>query len=870
MLQSVRESSGLLRRARVIERLREAAARPVTVILAPAGCGKSVALQHYLAELQSPYVRYDMRPEHSNLLGFVRGFADAVYGIAPSARGSVAGAVAAALASQEPGGSLATWMSTHLPDFPGVIAIDDFHLAQDDPEPARFIAALIERTKLHTRWIISARGAAQLAVPSWLVYGDAALPIDERDLQFTREEAYDAAHALHTDLGTHEVDQLLAMTSGWATALNLALRLSSHLPDAASAATAARHLSYDYLAEQVLRSLREEERELLRFCAMLPEIDVAVVEAAGFTLARATLEDLRARMTFLSIAPSEAERSSPERYRCHDLFRDFLEHDLMLHGEAVAHPLIARAAAALLACGNHVAALRLYARIRAQAQTLDLLERYGVELIQQAHTDTVTAAIESLGEALRNTHPTVLALRGLQEHEGGRFDRAQGLLERAIAASPDALSAARNTALLASTLLATKQSAVSVLEKSAFDHTLPGDLRARLLSLLVVSYAHASGNARMTELLDEIEVLAAHIENDATLAQVMHRLGLAAHLSGESVRPNRVLTRGVEAALAAGMFKQATLSYATLAVIADVGGDPMKAMRYLDASADAARKSGELRYLRHALAGRLAISFRLGDASVVRETIDAIERLPGPEQPRLSATPWDAKAMLAAWEGHFAQAHALQKEACRVASFADDSMLSHARCGLFLVLDDRRDEALTYARLAMECTKREQPRRTCYAMLTENARAIVALTQALAGRKSIAYRLLRTNATTPEGAAMQRAVSTIARGLGSTIAHDDLAEPFAFLRSRNLGGYPRLLAAVVRGIEAKESNQGLLTPAEVAVLRALDNGSAPKEIALETGCSIHTVRGHLRRVITKFGCSGRDQALRIARARQLI
>src|SRR5271154_4522225 len=94
----------------------------ILLLLAPAGCGKSVALQQFLAGHEIPSVRYDVRPEHGSLLGFVRGLADAAHEIAPGARATVAEAFRNAGSPSRI--DLADWMSTHLRHFRGTIAID--------------------------------------------------------------------------------------------------------------------------------------------------------------------------------------------------------------------------------------------------------------------------------------------------------------------------------------------------------------------------------------------------------------------------------------------------------------------------------------------------------------------------------------------------------------------------------------------------------------------------------------------------------------------------------------------------------------------------------------------------------------------------
>ena len=71
-------------RPRVVERIASAATQRIVLIVAPAGYGKSLAMRQYLDTLANASVRYDVRAEHANLLGFVRGLADALTETAPT------------------------------------------------------------------------------------------------------------------------------------------------------------------------------------------------------------------------------------------------------------------------------------------------------------------------------------------------------------------------------------------------------------------------------------------------------------------------------------------------------------------------------------------------------------------------------------------------------------------------------------------------------------------------------------------------------------------------------------------------------------------------------------------------------------------
>ncbi len=862
----------LVRRDRVAGRIAAAAAHPVTLLIAPAGCGKSTALQQHLASLQVPHARYDVRSEHGTLLGFARGLADATQLLAPGARASVADAVASALTLPAPGASLAMWMSNHLPVTPKVVAIDDFHHAQDDPQCVEMISALIERTKEHTRWIVASRSAQHLPVGSWVVYGDAAVPIDEQELRFTAEEARAAAEGIGSHLQLEDVERLRETTAGWATAFTLALRLSEYSPDVQSATATARRLSYEYLAEHVYRSLGGEERALLAVGALLEELDVAVLEAAGFDRAAPMLDELHRRLTFLTPVSESGAPASDRRYRCHDLFREFLLHSLELQGEDAGRQVRLIAATALEARGRVIEALRLYVRTGAHERIQTVLEAHGRALADRAHGDAVAAAIESLPEAVRAANPAVLGLRGYLEAGAGRYELARSLYERAIAACADRVLTAQLTAKLAGTLLNLGQDPAALLAPFAGDAGLAVSQRAELLSLLAVAHARFGRHDGLDALMDQVEELARDVDAEQARAQVLHLLGAAAILHGDAERAERVLDLGAELAIAHGMFRLATMIYTSLGSNAATNeSDLPKSLAAARSALESAMKSGSLFLARFALARQIDIEVHRGDRDRLRGLLTQYGELPGPEHPPLAAAALWARAMQAAWESRFDEAAAAMIEMSRGSSFQEDALLAEAWCALFLVAAGRREEALAYVRQATGEGKCRTSRRISFGRARDVARAICALAETLAGRSTAARRILQRKASEPTAVtnALLDLVGTVLSA-GGDIEPGALMPFFAQLAAQWHGGYGRAIEAVLVAHERRSRAAVTLTPSELSVLRSLASGRTPKEIALATGCSVHTVRWHIRQAISKFGCSGSDQALRAARAQGLL
>ena len=421
-------ASASIERSRLIERLAVSAKYPIALLIAPAGYGKSVILRQYLAMLVEPNVRFALHAEHATLLGFLRGLTEALREEAPHAITALAGAYERNASSPKRGADLARWMDAHLESFRGVIAIDDLHVADGDPEVARFVTSLIERTKARIRWILASRSMAGLPVGTWLAYRDADLPISEHDLRFTLDEVRQGARGLRLAIRDEELDELLRLTEGWPAAMSFALRTSTRSSELRNVSALTREMIYRLLAEQVYAALDDEERSLLEIAVALPVIEVTVLERAGFDRALTIVERLRERTAFI-------HEESPGVYQCHDLFREFLRREAALGGKRAQQLVQRRAAHALEENGDIEHAIASYVASVSSADVLRLLERHGFDLLERARGDIVARAIEAIDEKMRRENPTILALQGALQAVAGKFARAESLLRRALARS---------------------------------------------------------------------------------------------------------------------------------------------------------------------------------------------------------------------------------------------------------------------------------------------------------------------------------------------------------------------------------------------------------------------------------------------------
>lgn len=853
-------------RQRIVDRIRSAATHRVVLIIAPAGYGKSVAVGQYLETLRTTQcVRYDVRPDNRTLLGFIRGFAESLGDRAASALKTLPAAYDKTSGSNTPGVDLAAWMYAHIKAFAGIIAIDDLHVTADDPEVCSFLVALVARTKGSVRWIIASRSSLTLPIASWLAYSEMDLPVDEVDLPFTLAEARTEATVLGVRMPDVELRGLLDLTRGWPTALSFALRTSMRLADLRSVAASTREMVYRYLAEQVYLSLDDAQRELLHLVGVLPEVDVEVLRAVGYSNPTGALEELRNRVAFIY-----TER--PGVYRCHDLFRDFLRHQLDLLGDDRRRAVYVSAAKAVEPCGKIALALSLYADARSQDDVLRVLAGFGFQLIEQAHIDVVTQAVDSLPAAIRSADPTVLGLRGVNAKYLGQYDRCESLLGAALKVADDRTLRAQLSLRLADVLYAQSRDVVEVLEPVADDSAVPFEMRVLAVSLLAPAYALAGRTNDARTMIGQAEEYLTMLHQDDIRARLLHRLGVAELLLGGNREvAERYFTRAVDVARSCALYVTAAAALGGLASLFMFYEDDLrKQALYGRQSFDAAVKAGDRFSMQTALLHVLSVEVIRGDTASLQEVEEQLARVTTTDSARAAFT-YVARGFRAAWSGQFREAARLLALDCAYYSF--DTVFNRALDAFFLAASgDSKAASDAVVAVLAECDKCEVPHLHAQRRV-EMARILCAAADAFAGRISRAMKILASVRSMHGGAVdtLREVVSCTIRALKNPLLRPELDAALAALSLSGYGGVARAFERATHLLfEQSADNNVALTVTERAILSGIADGGSAKELALERGCSVATVNAHLKSIIRKLGCSGRVEALSIARKRGLL
>ncbi len=338
-------------RADLLAQLLDGAPRRLTLVLAPAGSGKTTLVAEWkaseLEERTFAWLTLDARDDDSALFWN--------YVIA-ALRTVVPGICERPLAllrapGTDPVREMLPLLINEIAALPEamVLVLDDYHLIED-PAIHEELSYLLEHLPPQLEVVVVSRTEPALPLARLRVRGELA-EVDARALSFSSQEAAALVNDLHgLMLGAEEVMTLRERTEGWAAGLYLAVLSLSGRSDAgafiADFAGDDRHV-VDYLGDEVLAGQPAEVREFLIRTSILERLSAPICDALTDEPRSAGMLREIARSNFF-LVPLDTRG---ERYRYHHLFGQLLRHELSRSEPELVPKLHRRAARWLLGSG---------------------------------------------------------------------------------------------------------------------------------------------------------------------------------------------------------------------------------------------------------------------------------------------------------------------------------------------------------------------------------------------------------------------------------------------------------------------------------------------------------------------------------------
>jgi len=429
-----RAKDDLVVRERLLDRLRRGLDGPLTVVVAPAGWGKSTLVSNLLRADGVPAGWVSLDRGDDDPRRFWR------YLLLAASR-AVPDAGAGALQRLEAAGSdvRRDVVPTFVNDLVGtdarvVLVLDDYHVITNRDVHSS-LQMLVEHAPRDLHLVLVSRADPPLPLPRLRVRGE-LLEMRAEHLGFTTAEADELLNRrLGLGLDHEDVQRLVSRTEGWAAALQLAaLRLREH-PDprafVAAFSGADRHL-VDYLGEEVLSTQPPVVRDFLLRTSVLERLCASLCDAVtGTTDGADRLDDVLHGNLFL-IRLDDEDRW----FRYHHLFAGLLRHELdrALPGQAA--QLRRRAALWHADHGDPAEAVEY-----ALAAGDDDLSRRLVGAGWQRHFnagqwETVQVWLAALPAAAVRSDPALSRARTWIALDNGRLEEAAAVLDAAAAAGP--------------------------------------------------------------------------------------------------------------------------------------------------------------------------------------------------------------------------------------------------------------------------------------------------------------------------------------------------------------------------------------------------------------------------------------------------
>ena len=592
-LMPPRERPRLVARPGLCEQLEQGRWRPLTLVCAPAGSGKTTVITQWLAQCDAQVAWLSLEDSDRSLNRFLAYVLAAVHRVRPEAGEGAAGVLATAEAI-DPSVVLTEALIEPLAssDVSMVLVLDDFHAAAS-PEVTDALAWLLDHLPRNLHVVVTTRRVPELHLVK-LRARDEVTELDAADLRFDVDAARELLSA-GLSLDDEALRSTHAQVDGHAASLQLAALSLRKNPRA----SAKRELVSEYLASEVLGELDPRLRRFLLDVSILehlePELCAAVSEQpeAELLLERA-LED----QLFISHVDDHT-------YVLHDMFREVLTAALARDRPERVPELHARAAAWLDASDRvresvaHAIASGGADFIGARAQPwMDACMRVG-------DYGLLGRIVDAVEPSIRERHPWLSQAEGWMAVMSADIPRARGALERSRSAKQgtDHTHLEADRAALAA-MLAYREGR----PQDAIDEAARAEAPAPRTSLAMAEVAAAYGH----RVLGDIEASLLHGQRALAHAEAVagpyYVAGAAGHCAQMLVRQGRL--RAAESTARRGMQALADADCR----LSPAAGPVLKALS--DACLQRMDLDTALDYLHHARARYLAINDDLAEIEI--------------------------------------------------------------------------------------------------------------------------------------------------------------------------------------------------------------------------------------------------------------
>ena len=454
---------GVLLRPDLQALLPEVRLQPLTLVVAPAGYGKTTLLSQWVQELQRTsapvcWLTLDRGERYPAmfLAYLIRAFQSVAPHLGEEAWRVLSGASNMQRDWPLVAGSLCSDLQRMLPTTT-FLFLDDLQQVTESAVIGQILGYLLRAAPPTLRIVAASRRVPTFAPISRLRAEGQLMELSQRDLHLSADEARQLLLAQGVTIDDADLALLLGRTEGWALSIQLAARALAGQPterrnDFLQALAGSQQQLLHYLATEVLADLPDELIDFLRLAAIPERFDAALLAEV---LGRDDVAYLlgRAQALGLPILPLDEQG---DQLRFHPLWRELLLHydarpDELPHDEPAgegappsheAKDIHRRFGQALEARGDLDEALSHYASAGATGELARALRQRAWPLLQSPRRETVRRWLDQLPADAREGDTELLYMWGYSQivnapdlaisaieraadryHSTGQFDR---------------------------------------------------------------------------------------------------------------------------------------------------------------------------------------------------------------------------------------------------------------------------------------------------------------------------------------------------------------------------------------------------------------------------------------------------------------
>ncbi len=898
-------SHTLVTRARLFARLDEGLSRPLILVSAPAGFGKSTLIAAWVRSkpAQHPPLSWVSLDEGDN--DPVQ-FWSYVFTALDRCQPGIYQPLLSALRSQS--FSLPSLLTALLNTWvehsePLILVLDDYHVITE-PTLHTTLASLIERLPLQIHLVLITRVDPPLKL-SRLRGRDQVVEIRADSLRYTVEETDTfLSQVMSIHLEPHEVEQVVARTEGWPMGVQfVGLSLREQItPQAVLAQLSGKERSIlDYLTEEVLQQQPAEIQAFLLRTSMLAQLTAslcdAVMSQAG---SQQILETLEHANVFL--VPLDGER---RWYRYHTLFAEALRSRLEQREEPHAlHDLHRRACNWYTEHGMVREALEHALLAQDWPRAADLIELAPqVLVLGTSGSPAALSWLRQLPSAVVDQRPRLGLYYGRLLFLAARFQEALSWLAVAEAALVEAEAARRfglsereRRALLGK-LLSYRAVIAGHYGESQQAHSLCQQAFSFLTDQNVYEQASSASALALAALAEgEIGIALHHAFQVSTMMQTAENMGAAVsylcvaasllHLQGQL----HAAWQTYQEAIVLGKGPQ-NMPFAAVGLAYAYQADLLREWNRLDEALEFALRGLHLAeqggynlvFLGKGYQTLVRIYLSRGELETAQATLEEMRHLPllmqNPYQQAVLTSVEQVRLWIAGGQReravHWAMDLSHQKRTLAPLATEREEVALARIC----LLQQRASEALARLERVLERATAQQRwnqvievrllQAQAYQMNQQKTEALSALTEAVYLAEPEGY----LRCFLDEGAPMEKLVSSLRaqqQRQGPTQYLDTLLASFSSTSFHQGQPHSELHTAPSGSRLPHQSASPLLDPLserELEVLRLLAQGASNQEIAEHLVVTPATAKFHVSNILSKLQARNRTQA--VARARSL-